>query len=36
MKFTRSTAGCSLLNHRRSEEILEEVNIETVEKISTV
>jgi hypothetical protein len=32
MKFLRPTAGYSLLDHRRSEDILEELKVDPVEK----
>jgi len=36
MKFTRRTSEYSLLDHRRNEDILEELKVDPVEKISTV
>jgi hypothetical protein len=32
MKFMRLAEGCSLLDHRRNEDILEELNMAPVEK----
>jgi len=32
MKFTRRTAGYSLLGHKRNETILEELKVDSVEK----
>jgi hypothetical protein len=35
MKFMRRTAGYSLLNDRRNEDIFEEIKVDSVEKCTT-